>query len=319
MVAADPQGADAEILYLLNLPLPKERITELIHHFDPILDPKGPERLASTRSLWSFLEWLHQPEFAGERLQELLECWNLVRSESGAEPASIDRWRDRDRELATQMASALEAAQLVERALAIYDQRFGRATKKLWRRALGWYRLTIPVDDFRILERSGDSIELLDASRIDSDRRARQLRDRFELDRERWQDLVGHWSLARLGELEREATEYWTIRLPESQDLWSRSRATLIARLQAFFEVLAGVTATARERKESMIISFSKKIDGHLLEHRALIQSDRSPAPILGPALEVEADSVLRRLAIGRGSTSLSVVSVMQEPAQARS
>ena len=57
-----------ESLQVANLPLSQGRITQLVHHLDPILDPKGPERLAYAPVLvWSFLEWLHQPESSGER------------------------------------------------------------------------------------------------------------------------------------------------------------------------------------------------------------------------------------------------------------
>src|SRR5262249_1693152 len=92
MVAADPASADIEVLRLVDLPLSEERIAELIHHLDPIFDPRGPERFACTRSAWHFLEWLHRPEFDGERLRQLLESWELARSEGDRAP--VGPWRD---------------------------------------------------------------------------------------------------------------------------------------------------------------------------------------------------------------------------------
>jgi hypothetical protein len=294
MIAADPGTADAEILGLVDLPLSEEQTAELIHDLDPILDPRGPERFARTRSLWRFLEWLHRPEFDGERLRQLLESWERLRSEGDRAP--IDPWREHEWELATRLAGALEAMQLVQGALAIYDQRIGHETNKLWRRALAWYRITIPADEVRRLERGWDSIGRLEEARDDSNRHAHQIRGRFEVDLERWRQLGGEWSRAWLGELEGEARAYWTIRLPESQDRWSRSRLTLIAHLRSFFEILRGAVASARERKDDRIMVLPGATCDRLREDRALIPPVISTAPVLGPAFEVEADSMLRRL-----------------------
>jgi serine/threonine protein kinase len=299
MVAADPGRADVEILPLVDLSQSEGRIAELIHHLDPILDPRSPERFACTRSFWRFLEWLHRPEFDGERLQRLLESWELARSEGGGTP--IGPWREDERELANRLAGALEAVQLVQGALAIYDQRIAHETNKFWRRALAWYRITITSEELRRLEMGWESIPRLDAARGDSDRHAQQLQGRFQVELERWRRLGGEWSRAWLGELEGEAKAYWTIRLPESQDRWSRSRLTLIARLRSFFEVLRGAMASARERTEDMIMILPRATCDRLREYRALIPPVLSTAPVLGPAFEVEADSMLRRLA-SRGS-----------------
>jgi hypothetical protein len=295
MIAADPGKADVEILGLVDLPLSEKETAELIHDLDPILDPRGPERFARTRSLWRFLEWLHVPEFDGERLRQLLEAWERLRSEGDRAP--IDPWPEHEWELATRLAGALEAIQLVQGALAIYDQRIGHEANKLWRRALAWYRITIPADEVRRLERGCDSIDRLEEARDDSDRHAQQLRGRFEVDLERWRHLGGEWSRAWLGQLEGEARAYWTIRLPESQDRWSRSRLTLIARLRSFFEVLRGALASARGRMDDRIMALPGATCDRLREHRAQIPPVLSTAPVLGPAFEVEANSMLRRLA----------------------
>src|SRR5262249_7450181 len=158
------------------------------------LDLRSPDRFACTRSLWRFLEWLHRPEFDGERLRRLLESWELARSDGGRAP--IGPWREDERELAARLASALEDTQLVQGALAILDRRIGHETNKLWRRALAWYRITIPADEVRRLERGWDSIDRLEEARDVSDRHAQQLRARFELDLERWRHLGGEWSRA---------------------------------------------------------------------------------------------------------------------------
>jgi hypothetical protein len=152
-------------------------------------------------------------------------------------------------------------------------------------------------EDFRILGRGRDSIELLDSSRIDSDRQAQQLRDRFEVDLERWWHIGSKWSETWMGEVERRATEYLTIRLSESQDLWSQSRATLIPSVRSFFEVLGGAMGTAQERTEHMIIILSKVGFDDLQQRRAMIPTVPFTAPLLGPAFSAEADSILRRLA----------------------
>jgi hypothetical protein len=218
-----------------------------------------------------------------------------LRSEGDRAP--IDSWREHERELAARLAGALEALQRVQGALAIHDQRIGHETNKLWRRVLAWYRIAIPADEVHRLQRGWDSIDRLEEARDDSDRHAQQLRDRFEVDLEHWRRLGGEWSRAWLGELEDEARAYWTIRLPESQDHWSRSRLTLIARLRSFFEVLRGAMASARERRDDRILILPSTTCDRLREYRALIPPVLSPAPVLGPAFEVEADSMLRRLA----------------------
>jgi serine/threonine protein kinase len=305
MIAADPGKADVEILGLVDVPLSEKATAELIHDLDPILDPRGPERFARTRSLWRFLEWLHVPEFDGERLRQLLEAWERLRSEGDRAP--IDPWPEHEWELAARLAGALEAIQLVQGALAIYDQRIGHEANKLWRRALAWYRITIPADEVRRLERGCDSIDRLEEARDDSDRHAQQLRGRFEVDLERWRHLGGEWSGAWLGRLEGEARAYWTIRLPESQDRWSRSRLTLIARLRSFFEVLRGAVASARGRMDDRIMTLPGATCDRLREYRALIPPVLSTAPVLGPAFEVEADSMLRRLATSRTRNSVAV------------
>jgi serine/threonine protein kinase len=298
MIAADPDRADIEALHVVDPPLSRGRIAELVHHLDPILDPEAPKRFACTRSLWPFLEWLHRPEFEGERLGQLLELWELARSEGDRSP--IGPWREQDEELATRLAGDLEAVRSVQEALAIYDRRVGRETSKFWRRALAWYRITITADELRRLERGWDSLARLDAARDDSDRHARQIRGRFEVELERWRRLGGDWSRAWLGELAGDAEAYWTILLPESQERWSRSRATLIARLQPFFEVLRGAMPSVRERTDDLSVSLPITTCDRLRGDRALIPPDLFRAPVLGPAFEVEADSMLRRLA-GRG------------------
>src|SRR5262249_15306612 len=189
MIAADPGKADVEILGLVDQPRSDERIAELIHGLDPILDPRAPERFACTRTLWRFLEWLHRPEFDGERLRQLLESWELARSENHGAP--IGPWPEYERELATRLAGALEAVQLVEGALAIYDQRIGREANKFWRRALAWYRFTLTPEELRRLERGWESIHRLDAARDDSDRHAQLLRGRFGVELECWRHLGG--------------------------------------------------------------------------------------------------------------------------------
>ena len=294
MVAADPGKMHVEILGLGDSPLSEERIAELIDDLDPIVDPKGPERFARTRSLWRFLEWLHRPGFDGERLRQLVESWELARSEGDAAP--IGPWREHERELATRLTGALEAVQLVQGALATYDQRIGREMNTFWRRALAWYRITITAEEVRRLERGWDSIPRLEVARCESDRHAQQLRGRFEVELERWRHAGGEWSRAWLGELEVEAEAYWTIRLPESQDRWSRSRVTLIARLRSFFKVLRGAMTSARERMDDRIMILPSATCDRLREDRALIPPVLSTAPVLGPAFEVEADSMLRRL-----------------------
>src|SRR5262249_21686816 len=150
MVAADPEKADLEIVRLVDLPLLEERITKILLDLDPVLDPQGPDRFACTRSLWRFLEWLHYPELDGERIRELLESWRPARSEGDLMPVS--RWQDDGRELATRLAGALEAVQLVEQAVTIYDRRVGHEMNTFWRRALAWFRTKIPAEDFRLLE-----------------------------------------------------------------------------------------------------------------------------------------------------------------------
>src|SRR5262249_17492820 len=150
----DPGKADVEILGLVDLPVSEEQSAKLINDLDSILDPRGPERFARTRLLWRFLEWSHRPEFDGERLRHLLEAWERLRSEGGRTP--IDPWWEHERELATRLAGALQAVQLVQGALVIYDQRIGHETNKLWRRALAWYRIAIPADEVHRLERGWD-------------------------------------------------------------------------------------------------------------------------------------------------------------------
>jgi hypothetical protein len=300
MVAADPGRADIELFRLADPPLSAGRIAELIHLLDPILDPQSPERLACTHSLWSFLEWVHRPEFDGERLRQLVEAWELARLQGGLVP--MDPWREHERELATRLACALEAVRLVQEAVAIYDQTIGREMNKFWWRALARHRITLKAEAARRLERGRDAIPKLDVARGDSDRHAQQLRGRFEVELERWRHLGGEWSRAWLGELEAEVETYWTIRLPESQDRWSRSRSALSARLQVFFEVLGQAMAPARVRADDMIIILSRATCDRLRESRALISPVLSTAPALGPAFEVEADSMLRRLA-SRGAT----------------
>jgi hypothetical protein len=245
--------------------------------------------------LWRFLEWLHRPEFDGERLGQFMESWERPRSEGDRAPTGA--WREREKDLVTRLAGALEAIQLVQKALEIYDQRIGRVTNRLWRRALSWYRITMPANEVRLLESGWDSIDRLDVARDESDRHARQLRGRFEVDLERWRNLGGEWSRAWLGELEGEAVAYWTIRFPESQDRWSRLRLALIAGLRTFFEVLRGPMGSARDQMEDRIISLPGATCDRLREYRALIPPGISTAPVLGPAFEVEADSILRRLA----------------------
>jgi serine/threonine protein kinase len=303
MAAADPSRADAEIFGLVDPPLSEERIADLIHHLDPVLDPTSPERFASTRSLWRFLEWFHLPQWDGERLRKLLEIWELSRSEGDRAPSGP--WREHEGELLTRLTGALEAVQLIEGALTLYDQRIGRETSKTWRRALAWYRIAITAEELNRLERGWDSIPQLEAARGDSDRHARQLRGRFEAELERWRHLGGEWSRAWLGDLEGEAEAYWTVRLPEAQDRWSRSRATLIGLLQSFFEVLRGPMASARARTDDLVMALPRTACDRLRETRALIPPAFSMAPILGPAFELEADSMLRRLA-SRGFSSES-------------
>jgi hypothetical protein len=295
MIAADPGKVDVEILGLVDLPLSEEQSAALIHDLDPILDPRGPERFASTRSLWRFLEWLHRPEFDGERLRQLLEFWERLPSE--ADRAPVDALREHERELVTRLAVALEAVRLVQGALTIFDQRIGLEMNKLWRRALAWYRITIPADDVRRLEGGWESIDRLEEAREDSDLHAQHLRDRFEVDLERWRHRGGEWSRAWLGDLEGEARVFWTIRLTESQDRWSRSRGAHIARLRSFFEVLRGAMASTLERTDDRIMILRSSTCDRLRESRALIPPVLCTAPILGPAFEVEADSMLRRLA----------------------
>jgi hypothetical protein len=295
MVAADPERAETESLQVVNSPLSKSRIAQFVHELDPILDTKTPERIANLRPLLSFLEWSHHPQVSAGRLRQLYSYWKLTPDESGR---AIGSWREHDRELARHLSSALEAIELVERALAMYDQKIGRATNKLWWRALGRHRITMSTEDFRALGRGRDSIELLDASRSDSDRRAQSLQDRFVVDLERWQRSGGKWSETWMGELERRATEYWSIRLAESQDLWTRSRATLITSLRSFFEVLKGATATVVERSEVIVLNLSKENSDRLQEHRAELPADLFLPPVLGPAFDAEADFASRRLAI---------------------
>src|SRR5262249_29946112 len=103
MVAAAPDSADAEIRRLVGLPLSQEQLADLVRNLDPILDPQGPERFACTRIVWSFLEWLHRPEPASERLRQFLESWESVRSEGGQ--GSMSSWRDHERALATRLAA----------------------------------------------------------------------------------------------------------------------------------------------------------------------------------------------------------------------
>jgi serine/threonine protein kinase len=299
MMAADPERSEAESRQFANSPLSKSRIVPFVHDLDLILDPATPKRFANLRSLLIFLEWSHQPQCSAGRLQQLYTYWKPVPDDSGR---AIGSWREHDRELARQLASALEAIELVERALAIYDQRIGRATKKSWWRALGWRRITISTEDFRMLGQGRDSIELLEASRSDSDRHAQTLRDRFVVDLERWRRAGGKWSETWMGELERRATEFWTIRLAESQDLWTRSRATLITSLRSFFEVLNGAAATVVERSEDIVLTLSKANADRLQAHRAVLPADLFLPPVLGPAFDAEADFASRRLAILQGT-----------------
>ena len=299
MVAADPQRVETESLQVANLPLSLSRITQFVHDIDPVLDPKGPERLAYLRCLLSFLEWSRQPQLSRGRLQQLCDHWKLAQHEGDR---AICRWRNHDRELASHLARAIEAIELVERALAIYDQKIGRASNKPWWRALRWHRITMTAEDFRVLGLGRHSIELLDASRTDSDRRAQMLRDLFVVDFDRWQQVGGKWSETWLGELERQATDYWTIRFAESQALWTRSRATLITGLRLFFEVLEGVTASAVKRSEEMVLALSRSNVARLRELRAEIPSVPFSSPVLGPAFDAEADSALCQLAILQGT-----------------
>ena len=101
MVAADPQRVETESLQVANLPLSQSRITQFVQDFDPVLDPKGPERLAYLRCLLSFLEWSRQPQLSRGRLQQLCDHWKLAQHEG--DPA-ICRWRNHDRELASHLA-----------------------------------------------------------------------------------------------------------------------------------------------------------------------------------------------------------------------
>jgi serine/threonine protein kinase len=300
MIAADRGRADAEIGRLGDLGLSRERLTELVHDLDPTLDPQTPERFACTRSLWSFLEWLDRPELTGERLGQLLADWESARSEGGQ--WFLAAWQDREPELATRLAGALEAFQLVEGALTTYDRWIGHEANAFWRRALAWYRLAIPAEDFRRLERGRDSLDRLEESRVDSDRHAQQLRSRFEAELERWRHLAGQWARVWLDQPVREATEYWTVRLPEAQDHWSRSRAARVVQLRAFFEVLGEVMASARLRAEDRVLILSRGTCDRLRGRRALIPAVPSLTPALGPAFEAEADSILRRLSIRRGT-----------------
>jgi serine/threonine protein kinase len=293
MIAADSGRADVEIRRLADLRLSPEHVAELVQNLDPILDSLGPKRFAATRSLWSFLEWLHRPDPFGDHLRQLLEDWESVRSESG--PGSRAAWQDHEWALATRLAAAWESYQLVDRALATYDQRIGREINQFWRKALARYRIAIRAEDCGLLERGRDALDRLEESRVASDRHAEELQRRFEIGLQRWRDLGGQWARAWLDELTREATAYWTIQLPESQVLWSRSRAALIARLRAFFEVLGGAMASARVRAQDRILILSTGTCVHLREARTLIPAAISPAPILGPAFEAEADSILRR------------------------
>jgi hypothetical protein len=192
----------------------------------------------------------------------------------------------------------MEAIELVERALAIYDQKIGRASNKPWWRALRWHRITLSVEDFRVLGRGRHSIALLDASRTDSDRRAHMLRDRFEVDFDRWRQVGGKWSETWLGEIERQVIDYWANRLAESQAFWSRSRAALITGLRLFFEVLEEETATAVERTQEIVLTLSRAKVARLQEVRAEIPSALFSSPLLGPAIDAEADFALCRLAI---------------------
>jgi serine/threonine protein kinase len=305
MIAADPGKAEVEILGLVDRPLTAEQIAGLIHDLDPTLDSRGPERFARTRSLWRFLGWLHRPEFDGERLRQLLESWERLRSEGDRAP--VDRWRAHERDLATRLAGALEAVRLVQGALTIFDQRIGHETNRFWRRALARYRITIPAHEVRRLELGWASIDRLEEARDDSDRHAQQLRGCFEVDLERWRRLGGEWTRAWLGELEGEARTYWTIRLPESQDRWSRSRLTLIASLRSFFEVLREAMRSAQERMDDRIMILPGATCDRLREYRALIPPVLSTAPVLGPAFEVEADSMLCRLTTCGLSNSIAV------------
>jgi hypothetical protein len=59
--------------------------------------------------------------------------------------------------------------------------------------------------------------------------------------------------------------------------------------------------ASAQERTEDMIMILPRATCDRLREYRALIPPVLSTAPVLGPAFELEADSMLRRLA-SRGS-----------------
>ena len=128
------------------------------------------------------------------------------------------------------------------------------------------------------------------------------LRDLFVVDFDRWQQVGGKWSETWLGELERQATDYWTIRFAESQALWTRSRATLITGLRLFFEVLDGVTATAVKRSEEMVLALSRSNVARLRELRAEIPSVPFSSPVLGPAFDAEADFALCQLAILQGT-----------------
>jgi hypothetical protein len=71
----------------------------------------------------------------------------------------------------------------------------------------------------------------------------------------------------------------------------------LIVGLRSFFEVLRGAVASARERTDDRIMILPGAMCDRLRESRALIPPVLSIAPVLGPAFEVEADSMLRRLA----------------------
>jgi hypothetical protein len=295
VMAADPERAEIESLQVGSSSLPKSRIAQFVHDLDPILDPKAPERYANLQSLLSFLEWSHQPESGAERLRQLDTYGKLKPEENGR---ATGGWRDHDRDLARHVASAMEALERVERALAIYDQKIGRAMNQLRWRFLGWHRITMSIEDFRALWRGRDSIELLDASRSDSNRRAQSLRDRFVVDLERWRRAGGTWSETWMGEIERRVTEYWTIRLAESQDLWSRSRATLITSLRSFFDLLKDATATVVERSEDVVLTLSNTNANRLQVQRAGIPEDLFLPPVLGPAFDAEADFATRRLQI---------------------
>src|SRR5262249_24765198 len=156
------------------------------------------------------------------------------------------------------------------------------------------------------LERGRDSLERLEESRIDADRHAQQLRTRFEADLARWHDLGGDWARAWLDQTVGEANEYWTVQLPESQARWSRSRSALVACLRAFFEVLGGALDSAGLRAEDRILVLSRETCDRLREARAVIPAVCFTTPILGPALEAEADSIVRRHRILRNTGSWS-------------